>query len=177
MPVAICALIVAASISAQTPDFSGRWQLAPDTNAATNSARSVPTMGTGWGNEISIAQDATTLTIEFTPYVRYDMQPATRLVYRLDGKPSVNTLNVGRGPQEQTSTAAWDGSKLTITTIRRFTAAGNEKPLTVQTTQTLSLESPPAPSGVEGSTLVVETSHGAALGGQPSTNRSVYKKH
>jgi len=177
MRLPICALLLAASLGAQTPDFSGRWQLAPETSATTNSARSVPTMGTGWGNEISIAQDATTLTIEFTPYVRYDMQPPTRLVYRLDGTASANTLNVGRGPQQQTSKAAWNGSKLTITTVRSFTAARNEKPLTVQTTQTLSLESPPALSGVEGTTLVVETSHGAALGGQPSTNRAVYKKH
>jgi hypothetical protein len=169
MQLSIHALLFAASICAQTPDLSGRWQLAPETNTTTNSARSVPTMGTGWGNEISIAQDATTLTIEFTPYVRYDMQPPTRLVYRLDGKASANTLNVGRGPQEQTSTAAWDGSTLTLTTVRTFTAARGDQPMTVQTTQTLSLESP--------TTLVVETTHGAALGGQPSTNRSVYKKH
>ena len=169
MRLGIGALLFAAALSAQAPDFSGRWQLAPDANAATNSARSIPTMGTGWANEISIAQDPTTLTIEFTPYVRYDMQPTTRLVYRLDGQPSTNMLNVGRGPQEQTSTAAWDGAKLTITTVRTFTAARGGQPMTVQTKQTLSLESP--------STLVVETTHGAALGGQPSTNRSVYKKN
>ena len=169
MPLAICTLVVAVPLGAQTPDFSGRWQLAPDTNPTASSARSVPKMGPGWGNEVAITQDATTLTVEFTPYVRYDMQPATRLVYRLDGRASENTLNVGRGPQEQTSTAVWDGSTLTLTTVRTFTAARGEKPMTVQTTQTLSLESP--------TTLVVETTHGAALGGQPSTNRSVYKKH
>ena len=177
MRLAIGVLLWAAPVTAQPPDFSGRWQLAPDTNPTTNSARSVPTMGAGWANEISIAQDATTLTIEFTPYVRYDMQPQTRLVYRLDGKASTNTLNVGRGPQEHTSTAAWDGSKLTLTTVRTFTAARGGTPMTVQTTQTLSLESRPAAGGVEGTTLVVETTHGAALGGQPSTSRSVYKKH
>ena len=168
MQLPIGALLLAASITAQAPDFSGRWQLAPETNAPTGSARSVPTIGTGWGSDITIAQDAASLTVEFTPYVRYDMQPPTRLVYRLDGKPSTNTLNVGRGPQEHTSTAAWDGSKLTITTVRSFTAARNQKSMTMQTRQTLSLESP--------TTLIVETWHGAALGGQPSTNRSIYKK-
>jgi hypothetical protein len=168
MRLAIGVLLWAAPVTAQPQDLSGRWQLAPDRNTTTNSARSVPTMGTSWGNEISIAQDAATLTIEFTPYVRYDMQPPTRLVYRLDGTSSTNTINVGRGPQEQTSTAAWDGPKLTITTIRTFTAARGDKPATVQTKQILSLESP--------TTLVVETTHGPALGGQPSTNRSVYQK-
>jgi hypothetical protein len=159
----------AAAVAQQRPDFSGRWQLVPDTSAASRSVRSTPTFGSGWASDISIAQDATTLTIEFSAYTRYDMQPPTRLVYRLDGAESTNTINVGRGPQEQISTAAWDGARLTLTTVRRFSAAPGEKPTIIRTTQTLWLDA--------AAMLAVETTHEAALGGSPSTRRSIYKKN
>lgn len=168
MQFAALSVLLAVSAHAQTRiDFSGKWQLTPDPNAVTT-GRSTPAMGTGWGSEISIAQDGMTLTIEYATYTRGDMQPPTRLVFKLDGSESKNTLNVGRGPQEQVSTAAWDGATLALTTVRSFTPARGEKPLSMRTTQTLSLESP--------ATLIVETTHGEALGGKSSTSRSIYKK-
>ena len=170
MRLAAALLLVSASAWAQPPaDFSGKWQLVPDTNPAANSPRSVPPMGTGWGSDISIAQDATTLAIEFATYGRYDMQPPTRLVYRLDGSESKNILNTGRGPQEQVSKATWDKTRLTLTTARTFSDNPAGKPATITTTQALSLESP--------GTLVVETTHGSAMGGKPLTSRSIYKKN
>jgi hypothetical protein len=168
MRLAMMVVLFAVCASAQQrPDFSGRWQLAPDPSAPTGGARAVPPMGAGWGSDISIAQDATTLTIEFATYGRGDMQPPTKLVYRLDGSQTTNTTNVGRGPQDQVSTAAWDGNKLTLTIVRSFAAASGEKPTSVRTTQTLALDS---------GTLIVETTHGAALGGRSTTSRSLYKK-
>ncbi len=88
-----------------------------------------------------------------------------------------NTINVGRGPQDQISTAVWNGGTLTLTTVRTFGPGRGDTPTKIRTTQTLALESPPAVSGVEGTRLVVETTHGGALGGAPSTSRSVYKKN
>jgi hypothetical protein len=161
--------IATPALAQQRPDFSGRWQLVPEANAGSTAARSAPTFGTGWASDISIAQDATTLTIEFAAYSRYDMQPPIRLVYRLDGTESTNILNVGRGPQEQVSTAAWDGDALTLTIVRQFRAGPEDTPTTVRTTQTLSLDS--------AAVLKVETTHSAVLGGSPSTNRTVYKKN
>jgi hypothetical protein len=164
------ATLIAVSASVQTPsDFSGRWLLAPEPVGTASAARSTPAMGTGWGSDISIAQDAKTLTIEFAQFARGDMQPPIKLVYFLDGSESRNTINVGRGPQEQISKTAWDGTKLTISTVRTFRSAPGDKPMTLQTTQVLFLDSP--------DTLVVETTHGGALGGQPSTSRAVYKKN
>jgi hypothetical protein len=169
MRLAAALMLAGASAAAQPPaDFSGKWQLVPDTSAPANSPRSVPPMGAGWGSDITITQDATTLAIEFATYGRYDMQPPTRLVYRLDGSESKNTLNTGRGPQEQVSKAAWDKTRLTLTTTRSFSEGATGTPASVTTTQMLSLESP--------GMLVVETTHGAALGGKPLTSRSVYKK-
>ena len=42
------------------------------------------TMGSGWGADITVTQDATTLTIEYAQFARSDMQPPTRFVYRLE---------------------------------------------------------------------------------------------
>jgi hypothetical protein len=156
------------SIAAQgRTDFSGRWTLVPEPAGAA-AARSAPGLGTGWGPEISIAQDAQTLTVEFATYARGDMQPPTRLVYGLDGSPSKNTINSGRGPQQQVATTSWDGARLTIATVRTFSDGPGGKPARLETTQVMSLDA---------GTLVVETTHGAAFGGRPATNRAVYKKN
>ena len=84
-------------------------------------------MGTGWGPDITITQDAGTLAIEFARFARSDMQPPTRLVYRLNGAESRNTINMGRGPQEQVSKAGWDGSTLVITTVHTFTVSSSRE--------------------------------------------------
>ncbi len=71
---------LAASVTAQAPpDFSGRWVLAPDPPAAPRARWSdAPgTMGTGWGADITVTQDAATLTIEYARFARSDMQPPT----------------------------------------------------------------------------------------------------
>jgi hypothetical protein len=162
-------VLAAASMAAQgRTDFSGRWTLVPEP-AGTPAARATPGMGTGWGPEMSIAQDAKALTIEFPTFARGDMQPPTRLVYLLDGSQSRNTINSGRGLQELLATATWDGARLTIATTRTFSDAPGAKPTRLETMQVLTLESP--------ATLVVETTHGAALGGRPATNRAVFKKN
>ena len=81
-------------MTAQTPpDFSGRWILAPDppaTPTPRGGRTASGTMGSGWGADITVTQDATTLTIEYALFARSDMQPPTRLVYRLDGSESRN---------------------------------------------------------------------------------------
>ena len=94
------------------------------------------------------------------------MQPPTKLVYRLDGSESRNTINIGRGPQEQVSRAKWDGTRLIITTLHRFTTGPQDG--TSETTHVLSLESP--------ASLVIETTHSGVMGGPPSTTKSAFKK-
>ena len=67
------------------------------------------------------------------------------------------------------SRAAWDGQTLRITTRYPGVDPDSGKPFTTEVTHRLSLESP--------TTLVVEVTRGAALGGQPTTTRTVYKKN
>ncbi len=135
-------------------------------------------MGTGWGADITVKQDATTLTVEYAQFARGDMQPPMTFVYLLNGSESRHTINVGRGPQEQVSRASWDGNKLVITTTHTFVAPQRLRPasplravrtMTSETTRVLSLESPVS--------LVVETTRSAVMGGQPSTTKTTYKKN
>ena len=81
------------------PDFSGRWTAVPEPPAASGrgTAAAPVTMGSGWGGEITITQDASTLIVERAQFSQYDMQPPMRFTYRLDGSENRNTINMGRG--------------------------------------------------------------------------------
>ena len=182
---AVAVALTAATVSAQaTPDFSGRWVLVPEPPSAAPRGSSGPAgvPGTGWGPDITITQDAGTLAVEFARFARSDMQPPVKLVYRLDGAETRNSINMGRGPQEQASKARWDAGRLEITTVHHFeiassrdaakTTAGARTPMASMTSETrhvLWLE----PAGV----LAIETTHGGALGGQPLTTKTLYKKN
>jgi hypothetical protein len=162
------ALLLAASVSAQTtPNFSGRWILTPDPPGAGGGRGA--TAGSGWGSDITVTQDAATLTIEYAQYTRYDMQPLMKFVYRLDGSESKNTINMGRGPQEQISRVAWNGGKLVITTRHTFTPAPGGAAMSSETVHVLSLESP--------ASLAIETTRGAVMGGEATTTKTIYKKN
>ena len=168
MRVSAILLIASGAASAQQASFAGRWVVAPDpAPTSERGGRPAPAnQGTGWGSDLTITQDASTLTIEYARFGRGDMQPLTKLAYRLDGSESRNTVNVGRGPQDQVSRARWEGERLIITTVHRFTVSGKE--MTSETTRVLWLEAP--------ASLVIETTYAGVMGGPSSTARSVYKK-
>ena len=99
-------------------------------------------MGSGWGSNITITQDASRLTVEYMFFARGDMQPPLKFVYALDGSETRNSVMMGRGIQAQTSKTAWDGDKLVITTVHTFAHPETGQPMTIEVKQTLSLESP-----------------------------------
>jgi hypothetical protein len=172
----ISGLMLCSSAQAQErPDFSGRWVTDPP--AVVPSARDAaagrpmprsPDLGSGWGRNISIAQDTLSLTVEWPFYSSYDMQPPLRFVYSLDGAESVNTIMLGRGMQRQRSRVAWMGRSLVITTAHSFTDPASGRPVMSEVRQTLTLESP--------TSLIVETARAGVLGGPSSTTRNVYVK-
>ena len=158
---------LAVGLESQTPtDFSGRWTLEPAPAAGSSVASG--DMGSGWGPTITITQDAKQLVVEPLVFTRYDLQPQPRFVYALDGSESRNTVMMGRGFQPQTSRARWEGQSLTIATVHSFADPMSGRPLTVDMTQKLSLESP--------NVLVVAATRSGALGGRSSTTRTVYTK-
>lgn len=165
-----------ATLSAQPPaDFSGRWTLDTPAIASPPAAPGAPAaapapgdMGSGWGSAITIAQDATRLTVEYTFFGRYDGMPPLTFTYPLDGSVARNTAMMGRGEQVESSRAQWNGQTLIITTTFHIADRGAGAPLTAELTRRLWLES--------ATTLVVEVARAGVLGGSASTTRSVYRK-
>jgi hypothetical protein len=125
-------------------------------------------MGSGWGSTITIAQDASRLTVEYAFFARGDMQPPLRFAYPLDGSEAKNTVMMGQGMQVQSSRASWEGDKLVITTRHTFTNPETRKPETAEVRHVLTLESP--------TSLVVEVTRNGVLGGAPTTTKTVYRK-
>jgi hypothetical protein len=125
-------------------------------------------MGSGWGSNITITQDASRLTVEYAFFTRGDMQPPLKFVYALDGTETMNSVTLGRGTQVQKSKAAWDGDKLVITTVHSFAKLETGQPMTSEVKQTLSIESP--------TSMIVETKRSGVLGGPPTTTRTVFRR-
>jgi len=160
----------------ERPDFSGAWTVsAQPTVPGAGSGGSSGSLGSGWGDSFTLVQNAGTLTIERTYYRRADLQPTLKSRYSLDGSETRNTVLMGRGPQVQVSTTAWQDDKLAITTMYTEPDAGNGQAVTCEVTQTLSLQPPPLAAWP--ASLVVETTRCGALGGPASTTRSVYTRN
>ena len=170
------AIAFAAGARAQAPvDFSGRWTLEAPAIATTPAVPGTPAaaaapgdMGSGWGNVLTITQDAKKLAVEYAFFSRYDAQPPLTFTYPLDGSEGRNSVMMGRGEQIESSKAVWSGSSLIITTTSRVDDRHAGKPFTVEVARKLSLESP--------TTLIVEVTRSGVLGGAPTPTRSVYKK-
>lgn len=189
--VTVLTLQVVLVASQAPPNFSGRWTTDPEPAAAP--AAGAPQgqrggapgggagpgtggagrggrgdMGSGWGSTINVTQNDATLTVEYTFFGRGDMQPPLRFVYDLTGKPTTNTVMMGRGMQSQTARATWDGDKLVLITTHTLADPATGKPMTADVTQTLSLGS--------STSLVVETVRAGVLGAEPTTTKVTYRK-
>jgi hypothetical protein len=180
LSVAIVAMGNAADDGARAqarPDFSGRWTaeagaapLSSDAPAGRpdQGRLALGDMGSGWGSPLRITQDGARLVVEQTLFSRYDAAQQPRFVYALDGSETRNAVMISHATQVRVSRTAWDGPSLRITTLYPGIDPGSGKPFTTEVIHRLSLESP--------TTLVVEVSRGAALGGAVTTTRTRYRK-
>jgi arylsulfatase len=165
---AVLAVLVVTSANAQTsPDFSGRWVIPPERGRGARGA-SQGSPGSGWGSEITIAQDAKNLIVEYVFFGPGDMQPPLKFVYALDGSETKNRVMMGRGIEERVSKTAWDGNKLVITTSFAFPDPVTGKSTTTDMKQILSLETP--------TSLLVETTRSAYGGGAATITKTTYTK-
>lgn len=167
------AVILAVVLGLQSPDFSGHWIL--EASAATRpkpgAAPPAPRgdMGSGWGAPITITQTASELVVEQPLFSRYDLQPPLRLVFRLDGEESRNTVMAGHETQMRTSRASWEGQTLIIVTSYPGIDPDSGKPFTTMVTQRLTLESP--------TQLLIESIRGAVLGGRETRSQTLFRKN
>jgi len=157
------------------PDFTGSWSTATVSSAPPTgrlAPGAVPTLGSGWGDRITVDHDADVLEVERVVFTPREIQPLVRYRYALDGSPTENPVPTGRSGPPPTSTTAWDGHRLVITTVHRFRSPADGQWHESQVVRTLWLQ-PAAGTPFEPS-LVVETMRGGALGGPSSTTRTVY---
>jgi hypothetical protein len=162
---------LSAGATAQVPDFSGVWTVEPAPAPSAPAAPGTPArgdMGSGWGSPLTITQSARQLVVEQVLFGRGDMQPPLRFVYALDGTETKNTVMIGHAAQTRVSRAAWEGQILQVTTTYPAVDPDSGKPFTIEVTHRLSLASP--------TSLVIDVTRGAALGGQPTTSRALYRK-
>ena len=149
-------VLMATSVYAQAPDFSGTWTLDAEKTTAANpnaGGDGGGRMGGGGGRmgggPMVFKQDAKMLTITRT---MGENQVVT--TYNLDGSPSKNQT-MGRGGQmEITSTAKWDGAKLVVT-------SDNGQSVTYH---------------MDGAWLVQSTTRPGRDGGPGTTNSQYFKK-
>jgi hypothetical protein len=165
----VITLSVAVAAASAKPDFSGRWTVeAPTAAGAGRGGPGRGDMGSGWGSPLTITQDASHLTVEYVFFSPGDLQPPLKFVYALDGSETKNSVMMGRGIQTQVSRTRWDGDTLVIITRHAFVDPGSGKTMTMDVTQTLSLESP--------AVLLVEATRAGVLGGEPTSTKARYKK-
>ena len=158
------------------PDFSGSWSTSA-VNSAPPSVRYAPpvaSLGSGWGDRISIKHTADRLEVERIIFVPREIQPPVRYRYALDGSKTENAVTMGRTETPPTSTTAWEGNRLVITTLYPYQDPETGRWLTQTVVRTMWLQ--PAMGTPFEPSLVVETMRGSALGGPASTNRTVYTK-
>ncbi len=152
----------------QRPDFGGKW-----TRKAARDE--TPSAESGWGPAFTIVQRPSEISVERTLFSLVDMQPPLKFTYALDGSESKNTHLLGRGVQEQVSTATWQGNQLVISTIYSDSGAADRREgMTSKVTHTLSFQWPRRKAHPPN--LVIETTRHAVAGGVPSTTRTVYIK-
>jgi hypothetical protein len=149
--ISACVLLFGLMVSAQTkPDFAGTWKLAADAAAGDD-------MFTA--SELAAVQDAATLTVTSTTS---QMGPL-KTIYKLDGSDGQSPLDFNGTTVARTTKAAWDGTKLVLTTTSDFNGQS------IEFKQVWSL-------GADGSLLVESTRPDFQGGGAAVTTKATYKK-
>ena len=169
--------LVPRSKAIEKPDFSGTWSTAILHRVSVINRVDkplVPTLGSGWGNNISIKHTANQLEIERVVFTPREIQQLVRYRFATDGLKSENAILMGRTGKPIISTTAWKENRLIITSSYPFQDSKNGKWLNSKVTQTLWLE--PATRTPWEATLVVETTREGLFNGLTSTNRTVYTK-
>jgi arylsulfatase A-like enzyme len=159
------------------PDFSGSWS-SKELNTVSVINRSdkpkIASLGSGWGDQISILQRADYLEVERVIFTPRELQPIVNYRYALNDLPTENSTNTGRSMKPYISTTKWLENRLVITTVLPYQDPKNGIWNESKMIQTLWLEN--ATNAPWEPKLVVETYREGVLGGLNSTNQTVYSK-
>ena len=103
-----------------------------------------------------------------------ELQPLVKYKFALDGTPTENVINIGRGRESIVSTAKWEENRLIITSFYPYQDPKNGKWHKSKLIQTIWLED--AINAPWEPILIVETHREGVLGGISSINRTVYNR-
>ena len=165
------------SVALVNPDFSGSWSTTNTSSVSVINRTDKPavaSLGSGWGEKISILNRSGNIEIERVVFNPREIQPLLTYHYSLDGSPTENTINMGRGTKPLISTTKWQENRLVITTLFPYQDPKNGVWLKSKVTQTLWLEEPTTAPWEPA--LAVETFREGVAGGLSSTNRTIYTK-
>jgi hypothetical protein len=165
------------SAALANPDFSGSWSTA-ELSAVNVIIREdkpkIASLGSGWGDKISILQRPDIIEIERVVFVPREVQPLVNYRFALDGSTTENYINMGRTTKPAISSTKWEENRLVITTLYSYQEPGKKDWHESKMIQTLWLE---AATGTPWEPrLIVETCRVGVTGGLTSTNRTVYTK-
>lgn len=159
------------------PDFSGSWSTAELSSVSIinrQESGKMGSLGSGWGEKISITQNVELLNVQRVVFTARELQPLLNYQFSLKGVTSQNTINMGHGDVNLNSTCKWEDNRLVISTIFPFQNPKDKTNQRCKVIQTLWLETPTnAPWEPP---LIVETVVEGVLGGVTTTNRTVYNK-
>lgn len=165
----LAGLLASTAQAQEKPNFSGTWKLDPaQSQMGGGMGGGRPGGGGGGGGgggmgaaqEVTIAQDGTTLRITMTV-----MGEARTQSFDLAGKPSTNQMAMGRMGGEMVTTSTWDGNKLVTTGSSNITTP--QGAMSIQTREVRSLSA-------DGKTMTVETTRTTPMG--ENTTKLVYTR-
>jgi len=159
------------------PNFSGTWSTTVLHRVSVINRKDeppLPTLGSGWGDNISINHTQEQLEVERVVFIPREIQQLVRYNFALDGSASENDIFMGRTGKPIVSNTRWEGDRLIITSSYPFQDSKTGKWLESKVTQTLWLK-PPTGTPWE-PTLIVETTRKGLFTGSTSTNRTLYTK-
>ena len=165
------------SVALPNPDFSGSWSttvLHLRSAIGRVDKPQIATLGSGWGENISISHHPDKLEVERVFFVSREAQPLIKYQYALDESTTENKLYIGRDSKPPVSNTKWEDDKLVITTLFPCQDPRTGTWQSSKMIQTLWLEEPKTTPWE--ATLIVETHRESVLGGLPSTNRTIYTK-
>lgn len=159
------------------PDFTGSWSTTElNTVSVINRIEKtkIPSLGSGWGDKISIRHQAEALEVERVFFNPRELQSILRYQYNLNGSESINDINMGRSGKPLKSVAKWKENRLEITTSFSFQHPESGQWHTSNLKQTIWLEDTTSPPWDP--ILVVETFRQGVLGSKAVVNRTQYTR-
>ena len=140
-------LMAATAVAQSKPSFTGTWKLTSD-----------PSAGPFVASQLVVSDDGKVLTLIST-----SQMGESKTVYNLDGSPAQSPLDFNGTKIDRTTKAAWDGTKLLLTTTSDFGG------MSFEIKQVLSL-------ATDGTLSVQATFPDFQGGGAPTTSTATYKK-